>query len=125
MNNWEGKKILVAEDEDMNFLLIKESLKKSKVKLYRARSGKEAIEVFKNNLDIDLILMDIKMPVMNGYEATKIIKKIKDIPIIAQTAYAMTGEKRESETAGCNAYLTKPIKIKELILLIDKYFSKK
>ncbi len=121
MIDWSTKKILVAEDEDMNYFLIQETLRKYDVTLFRATTGTEAISIFKENLDINLILMDIKMPEINGYEATKIIKSIKNVPIIAQTAYTPTGKQNEIKLAGFDDFITKPIRIKELVTLIEKY----
>ena len=121
--DWEGKKILIAEDEEMNYLLLEEIFRKTKVKLIRAVNGKQVIDLFKQNIDTDLVLMDIKMPELNGYEATRIIKEIKNVPIIAQTAYAMSGEQNESIAAGCDAYITKPIKIKDLLELVKRFIN--
>ncbi len=120
---WNNKTILVAEDEDMNFLLIKEIFRKYKVNLLRAETGIEALEIFKQNSDIDLVLMDIKMPEMNGYDATRAIKKIRNVPVIAQTAYAMSGEEAASYAAGCDDYITKPIRVQTLIELAQKYLN--
>ena len=75
-HNHADKIILVAEDEDLNYLLIQEIFKKNKVKLIRAKTGRQVIDIFKENSNIDLILMDIKMPEINGYEATRIIKEL-------------------------------------------------
>ena len=122
-NNWENKTILIAEDEEMNYLLIEEIFRKSKAKIIRAINGKQVIELFKVHPEIDLILMDIKMPEISGYEATKIIKKIRNVPIIAQTAYAMAGEEKESQKAGCDAYITKPIKVKYLLEIAEKFLN--
>jgi len=123
----EDLNILIAEDDDFNFLFLKEMLESDKVKVIRANNGKEAIEVYKNNIDkIDLILMDIKMPIIDGIAATKIIKKInKNIPIIAQTAFAYSAEEKESREAGCSDYIIKPINKRELIAKIKKYLNKK
>ncbi|MBK8808591.1 MAG: response regulator [Bacteroidales bacterium] len=114
--------ILVAEDEDVNFLYIEEVLMDSEVELIHTENGQEAITICKENPNIDLILMDIKMPVLNGIEATKQIKAFRnDIIIIAQTAYAMSNDKDIAMNAGCDAYLTKPINPRELISIIDNY----
>ncbi len=107
--------ILVAEDEDMNFLFLKEIIVKEGITIIRANDGVEAVNLFKSNPDIDLILMDIKMPEMNGLEATRQIKEINpSMPIIAQTAFAMTDEKENALKAGCDDYISKPLK-KELL----------
>ncbi len=123
-HNHADKIILVAEDEDLNYLLIQEIFKKNKVKLIRAKTGRQVIDIFKENSNIDLILMDIKMPEINGYEATRIIKEIRDVPIIAQTAYAMAGEENKSKKAGCDEYITKPININKIRSIVEKYLNR-
>jgi len=111
--------ILVAEDEEINYLYIEEVLSELDVKLLHARNGKEAVEIFKENSKINLVLMDIKMPVLNGYEAAKQIKKINpDIVIIAQTAYAMKEDKSKATEAGCDGYIAKPLDADELLNII-------
>jgi CheY-like chemotaxis protein/nitrogen-specific signal transduction histidine kinase len=121
--NWTGKTLLVAEDEDSNFRLIEVLLKGTNVKILRAENGKEAIEKFSEN-SIDLVLMDIKMPIMDGLIATQEIKKInKDIPVIAQTAYAMENDERICLESGCDDYISKPILQDKLFEILNKYLS--
>lgn len=122
MKKLTGKTILIAEDEAMNFTLLSEIFKKRGMTILKAVTGNEAVDQFlKNQNTIDIILMDIKMPEKNGYEATKEIKAVKeDVPVIAQTAYAMSGEKELSNEAGCDAYITKPVIIGELVDLVFK-----
>ncbi|MDK2978525.1 MAG: hypothetical protein PWP52_1239 [Bacteroidales bacterium] len=97
-------------------------LKNKGLNLLHAIDGKETIEIFKKRKDIDLILMDIKMPVLNGIEAIKLIRQLNpDIPIIAQTAYAMQEDKELILQSGCNNYLSKPIKTNELINMLNQY----
>jgi FOG: CheY-like receiver len=117
-------RILVAEDIDFNYLLVKAILNK-KYTLIRAKNGVEAVELY-NTQSFDLILMDIKMPLMDGIEATKIIRK-KDtkIPIIAVTAYAFDTDKTLAIEAGCNSYLVKPIDSELLIKEINSLLSNK
>lgn len=119
----EGKStILIAEDEEVNYLFIKEMLKQSGVKLMCAKNGREAIEICSDRPEIDLVLMDIKMPIVNGYDATKEIKKIRpDLPIIAQTAYALSGDEEKAIAAGCDDYISKPIKQDLLIAKLNKF----
>ncbi len=122
--NWESKTFLIVEDLDYNFELIQAALKSTKVNLVRAIHGKEAVEIYKKINSIDLILMDIRMPIMNGYEATKEIKKINhNIPIIAQTAYAFVEEREKSIQVGCDDYITKPINKLYLLEVIEKHLS--
>ncbi|MDD2278478.1 MAG: ATP-binding protein [Bacteroidales bacterium] len=118
------KTILIAEDEDINFFFLQEVLSHTKINIIRAYNGKEAVELVKKNNDIALILMDIQMPVMNGYTATQEIKKIKPhLPIIAQTAYAMAEDRAKGERAGCDNYLSKPIKPSDLLESVKQYLS--
>ena len=117
-------KILIVEDEDLVELYLSIMLKEIANELLFARNGIEAVELCRSNTDIDLILMDIKMPIMNGYEATREIRKFnKDVIIIAQTAYAIPGDRNELNEIGCNDYISKPISKNELMKTIDKYFG--
>jgi CheY-like chemotaxis protein len=101
------------------------------VKIYskdviNVHNGLEAVEACRNNPDIDLILMDILMPIMNGYDAVRQIRQFnKKVIIIAQTAFAMLGDREKSLDAGCNDYITKPISNVLLSDLIKKYFKDK
>ncbi len=120
--NWEGKTFLVAEDEEDNFRYIEVALSLSNASLIWARDGKEAIEIFKKVNNIDLVLMDIKMPLLDGYSATREIKKIdSSVPVIAQTAYALSEEKEKSLAAGCDDYIAKPISYEDLLSTIHKF----
>ncbi|MBN2175368.1 MAG: PAS domain S-box protein [Bacteroidales bacterium] len=119
--DWSNKVILVAEDEDSNFELVKAILQQTQAKIVRAFNGKEAVEICKEKNDINLVLMDIRMPVLNGYEATRYIKKLKsNLPVVSLTAYAMSDDRVKSLNAGCDDYISKPIKPKELINKISK-----
>lgn len=123
--DWSDKKVLVAEDDDTNYIFLERTLKLSNIQIIRAKNGQEAIELFQKE-NPDVVLMDIKMPVMDGYEATRKIKKLdKKIPIIAQTAYAMSDEEDQCRAAGCDEYLVKPIKPIKIILSISKYLKTK
>jgi signal transduction histidine kinase/ActR/RegA family two-component response regulator len=124
--DWSNITFLIAEDDHSNFILLQESLRHFKVNIIRAENGKQAVEHISENKEIDLILMDVQMPEMNGYEAAKLIKEIRpDVPIIAQTAYAMEGERQASIKAGCDDYISKPIIMKELIFILNKYLDGK
>lgn len=117
----EVRNILIAEDEESNYLYLEALLEKYDFNLQHVENGKEAVEIMQNNNSIDLILMDFNMPVMNGIEATKEIRKFNlDVPIIALTAYAMAEDKQKAIDAGCNEYLSKPIKKDNLLELINK-----
>ncbi|MDY6800980.1 MAG: transporter substrate-binding domain-containing protein [Bacteroidota bacterium] len=121
-SHWKGKTLLIAEDEESNYKYLEMLLKNRGLNLLHAIDGQETIEIFNSRKDIDLILMDIKMPVLNGIEAIKLIRQLNpDIPIIAQTAYAMQEDKELILQSGCNNYLSKPIKTNELISMLNQY----
>ncbi len=119
-------KILIADDDEASNQLLEISVKDFTKDIIKATTGKEAIEVCKTNKDIDLVLMDIQMPDINGYEATRQIRELnKDIIVIAQTAFALSGDREKSIEAGCNDYISKPIDSEYLLSLILKYFEEK
>ncbi|MCD6202677.1 MAG: PAS domain S-box protein [Bacteroidales bacterium] len=119
-----GIKILVAEDEELNFLLLKGLLAKYGAHLVRACNGQEAIDLYHQNLDTKLVLMDIRMPVMDGLEATEKLKKIRpDLPVIAVTAYSRQEDKTKAFQAGCDEFLTKPVDRDKLNEAIGKFLS--
>jgi signal transduction histidine kinase/CheY-like chemotaxis protein len=114
--------ILIAEDEDSNYLLMEELLSDLKCINIRAVDGLEAVKICKSNPNIDLVLMDIKMPEMDGYEATRQIRKFNPtVPIIAQTAHALADDRDIAFEAGCTDYISKPINGQLLIEMVRKY----
>jgi len=124
-NQIKDLKILIAEDDETSELLISITINKFSKVVLKARTGNEAIEVCRINPDIDLILMDIQMPYLNGHEATRQIRQFnKDVIIIAQTAFGLSGDREKAIEAGCNDYISKPINKDELLSLIQKHFKK-
>jgi CheY-like chemotaxis protein len=118
-------KIIIAEDDEASEMFITKAIGKFGKVILKVKTGIDAVEACRNNPDINLILMDIKMPEMDGYEATRQIRKFnKDVIIIAQTAYALIGDKQIALEAGCNDYISKPIDVKLLTRLIEKFFKK-
>lgn len=114
-------KILIAEDEESNYVLTKRILKPTKVRTDWAKNGKQAVEMVKNN-KYDLIIMDIKMPEMDGFEAMQLIKKMnKKIPVIIQTAYAIKEIKEEALEAGCDGFIVKPIDLDDFFEIVNKH----
>ena len=123
VNQINNLKVLIAEDDDTIEKLIAFKIKRYCKEIHIARNGLEAIQICRSHPDIDLVLMDIKMPVLNGYKATEQIRQFnKDVIIIAQTAYALSGDKDKAIKAGCNDYISKPYDYSKLNLLIEKYF---
>jgi PAS domain S-box-containing protein len=120
--DWQGKTILIAEDEKTNYSLLENIIAPTNARIIWVKNGMDAIEACQANNDIDLVLMDIKMPDMNGLEATKRIRKMKEnLPIIAQTAFATPNDEDNCLRAGCNDYLAKPLGIDEILMKINKY----
>ena len=118
-------KILVAEDDIISDLLITKAVKSLSNSILHAKTGTEAISLLKENPDIDLVLMDIRMPEMDGYETTRQIRTFnQDVIIIAQTAYGLVGDKEKAIEAGCNDYISKPINQTALLNTIGKYCYK-
>jgi len=115
--------LLIAEDDDSSYALAEILLRKDN-NILRAYNGQEAVDLCRKHPDITLVLMDIKMPVMNGIEATHLIKSFRnDLPIIAVTAHAQNGDEFKIKEAGCDDYISKPINKTKLLSLIQKYFK--
>ena len=113
--------ILVAEDDEISFLFLKSILHRNDSIVMHARNGKEAVELYERHPETDIILMDIKMPLINGLEATRRIRALNSrVPIIAQTAYASDGERQSAREAGCNDTVAKPIKRELLLETIER-----
>ncbi len=124
MKNKKTSTILIVEDEEVNFIYIETLLEyfEKGIVVLHAINGEEAVKLCKERDDIDFILMDLKMPVMDGYEATKEIKKLRpDLPIIAQTAYSTPEEKAKAMSAGCDDFISKPISNEIFTKIINKY----
>jgi len=117
-------KILIVDDDETSGSLMSIEVEKFSRQILKAKTGTEAIEKCRKHTDIDLVMMDILMPVMGGYEATRKIRAFnKDVVIIAQTAFVLTGDRKRAIDAGCNDYISKPISKDELQSLIEKYFK--
>ena len=118
-------KILIVEDDETSDLLLSTMLENNYHEILHVKNGFEAIDFCRNDSEIDLVLMDIKMPVMDGYEATRQIRKFNNnVIVFAQTAYGLAGDREKAMLAGCNDYLPKPIEKKKLLSLIEQYFLK-
>jgi two-component system cell cycle response regulator DivK len=122
--DWSQYCVLIAEDEETNFIYLETALQKTNITILRAKNGKEAVELAKVTPQLNLILMDIKMPEMNGLEATRSIKSFrKDIIVIAQTAFAMEEDRRNCNAVGCDDFLPKPIRYKVLLETLARYLK--
>ena len=118
----ENPVVLIADDDDTNLFYLEVILKKKCVSTISARDGKQAVDQCRNHPEISLVLMDIKMPIMDGLQATNEIKSFrKDLPIIAFTAFAMSGDTKMARDAGCDDYLPKPVSKEKLIGKLQKY----
>ncbi|RPH31575.1 MAG: response regulator [Bacteroidales bacterium] len=116
--------IVIAEDEDYNFILLNEMLSTPNLTILHASNGFEAVEFCKSKQQIDLVLMDIKMPIMNGYEATSQIKEIRpNMPIIVQTSYSSDADREKAFASGCSDFIDKPINRNMLISKINKLLN--
>jgi CheY-like chemotaxis protein len=117
-------RILLVEDEEVNYIYIKELLENTGINLIRVVTAEEAIQICSTDDSIDLIMMDMRLPGINGFDATRLIKKIKkSVPIIAQTAYAMENERKLCLDAGCDYYMTKPFDQDTLFDIINNFLS--
>ncbi len=120
--NFIGKTILVVEDEAVNQFFFEKALKKTQANLFFVKDGTEAIDMIKENSEIDLVLMDIRLRGMDGLEATCRIKElIPEIPVIVQTAYALPSVQESAVSSGCDEFITKPIDIDILLAILKKH----
>lgn len=122
----QAKTILIVDDEEFNFILIQEMLDEFGYNILKAENGLKAVELCEQIDAIELVLMDIKMPIMDGYTSTKKIKEIRpNLPIIAQTAHALSGDRELALSKGCDEYISKPINRARLIELVDYFVTKR
>jgi two-component system cell cycle response regulator DivK len=123
--DWSGYSILIVEDDFFSFKLLEGWAFKLKVNVLRAENGQQAVDMCLEHEDVDIVLMDLQLPGMDGYDATRIIKQRRpDLPIILVTANAIEDERKKSEEAGCDEFITKPIDIKQLTKIIGKFLSR-
>jgi len=121
---WNKRKILVVEDDESSSYLINEILKNTGAELHYTIDGEEAIDFIREHPETDLVLMDVNLPVMDGFTATREIKQLnKQMVVIAQTAYAFAHDREKAKEAGCDDFLTKPLNPYLLLAKIDKYLA--
>ena len=122
--DWARITFLVVEDVDNNFEYVNTLLMRTKAKVIRALEGNEAIEIFMQHPEIDIVLMDIQLPGMDGIEATREIKKIRpEIPVLGQTAYALKSDIELMQQSQLDDFVTKPVRPNDLLIFISKYVS--
>ena len=118
-------KVLIAEDDETSAMFLSVLLEKHAKDIFIAENGIEAVEICRNNTDLDLIMMDMKMPFMDGLEATRQIRQLnKNVVIVAQTAYGLAGDRKKAMEAGCNEYISKPVNVSQLMDLLVLHFGK-
>ncbi|HON18904.1 MAG TPA: response regulator [Salinivirgaceae bacterium] len=120
--HWEGETILIAEDIDVNYLFLEKILLSTGANIIRAKSGEDALDLINKKPKISLVLMDIQMPGLNGFDATKQIKAIKpSLPVIIQTIHNIDTARENSIEAGADAFIQKPLNINKLLSILDKF----
>lgn len=122
--NWKGKKALIVEDDPSAAFLLSEILQHTSMQVETVNSGLEAVEKCRTDPDIDVVLLDLQIPGITGFEAATLIKKERaDLPIIAQSAYALIEEKERAIEAGCDAHISKPINAFDLLSAINHFLN--
>ena len=120
--NFKGKRILIVDDEEINFLMLKDMLIDTGAEIFWAHTGQKAIDLVQSGEQYDVVLMDMKMPVLDGFQTTMEIKKLSPtMKVLAQTAYALDDEQNKCYEAGCDDYLSKPISMNDLFEMVDKH----
>jgi CheY-like chemotaxis protein len=125
-NALQNKKVLIVDDDMRNVFALTAALEQEEMEIFTASDGREALDALQKNAGIDIVLMDIMMPEMNGYEAMQVIRKemmLTKLPVIALTAKAMTGDREKSIEAGASDYITKPVDTQKLISLMRVWLS--
>ena len=120
--NFLGKTILIAEDDALSRYFFEKALKKTRANLFFVSDGMEALRMIEDNAEIDLVIMDIRLPKMDGIEATTRIKALNpELPVVIQTAYALESVRDEALKSGCDEFITKPIRVETLLNILRKH----
>jgi two-component system cell cycle response regulator DivK len=120
--NWKGKKVLIVEDDPVNSLLLSEILSHTEIEVRQVENGKEAVEICRNDPAINIVLMDMQVPGLSGFDAVVEIRKTcRELPIIAQSAFVYGEEKERALRAGCNAHISKPLNTFQLLGTMHRF----
>lgn len=123
--NWKGKKVLIVEDDPAGSFLLSEIMAHTGIEVILVEDGQEAVDMCTKERDIDIVLLDMQVPGMSGYDAAREIRKSnKDLPIIAQSAFILAEDKDRAIEAGCNAHISKPLNTFELLGTMHKLLHK-
>ena len=122
--NWKGRKVLIIEDDPASIFLLTEILQHTNITILTVKEGKDAIDTFRQNEDIDIVLLDLLLPEMTGFEIASQLKEIRNVPIIAQSAYALIEDKNRALASGCDAHLPKPLNTFELLGVMHQLLHK-
>ncbi len=124
-HNWTGKRLLIAEDDDLTCKLLRLILSPTGIDCFWAKTGLEAVNLVKEHANIDLALLDIQMPELDGISATEILKQMNNqLPVIIQTAFAFNEYRTACQKAGCDEFITKPYEKSTLLQLMDQYLTR-
>ena len=120
--DWSGKTILVVEDNETSNIYFEAAMRKTGISILWAGNGEDAVKLVRDNPQIDVVLMDINMPKMDGIEATRLIKELRpELPVIVQTAFILSGEEELSFAAGCDEFIAKPVRLYHLLDSIQRF----
>ena len=122
--NWKGRKVLIIEDDPASVFLLTEILQHTNIGILTVMEGRDAIDTFRKNKDIDIVLLDLLLPEVTGFEIASQLKAIRNVPIIAQSAYALIEDKNRALAAGCNVHLPKPLNTFELLGVMHQLLHK-
>lgn len=123
--NWKGKKVLIVEDDPAGSLLLTEILAHTQIEVKLVGNGNEAVDTCRMDPEIDIVLMDMQVPGISGYEAAREIRKLNEnVPIIAQSAFILTEERDRALKAGCNAHISKPLNTFELLGIMHQLLNR-
>ena len=125
MYNWHNKTILIVEDDEDDYRFLSDAFEKTRVQLLWTKAGKEAVNICRSDKNINLVMLDIRLPDISGYDVARQIKELREkLPVITQTAYITSGEREKCLEAGCDDYFVKPLYPEKILELISKYLGK-